>query len=147
MSTREQKMDAPRVSIKALSLREQIEAAGVAVPDQAIARRMMTASLLGLQADASARRLFLSSWRLPFVEKWTFFSPQTYAAQAPGRYGAPMPPVIAERVSKVVTAIPHNRVRIHALSKDDPWVEVVNGEESLFIGGWMRNGDYVRILL
>ena len=115
------------------------------LPDQTRARQMMEAARLWLPITATQdqinsawlRRLVYGSWRQFSVERYDSLFLRH-------RYGGAIPDSIRAKIKMIQSALPREKVVIHAKAQD-PWV-VVDGH---IVAGWMRDGrdDRVTILL
>ncbi|MFZ2555567.1 MAG: hypothetical protein WAZ27_03530 [Minisyncoccia bacterium] len=136
------------------SLRVALERAGVKPLDDAWVKKAMEAAVYGLPP-------WTSSWRLQLVQKigrkpdeWKVFSYDEYALHARvverrnwnPEYGMPMPDEIVQRVKRIDMIVPGlKEIEVHALLRDDPYVKVVRGEESAWIGAWYGRGKRQRV--
>lgn len=122
---------------------ERFVAAGFNLPDQATMKHMMLAAAHSLPWDATGWQVSRNRWR--FWQKQTFKvrSLEEYAALSDNHWGAPVPSDVLDRIKAVQERFPGVQTRIHALRKDDPFVEHILDGENLFTQAWIRSNGKV----
>lgn len=139
-----------------LSLRASLERVRVTPLDDAWVAKAMRLAQLGFPPWVSDLRANVLRSLGRKEEEWKIFSYDEYVRQANAdarlgrnpRYGAPVPPEIAERVRKIDRHVPGIKfIEVHALEREDPYVRVIRGNESAWIGGWYGRGKRQRLFL
>lgn len=139
MSTQAQRSSAPRVALLALSLRDTLEAAGITVLDPFRVKDMMRAASFGLNPHTSSRLLdeMVEAGATPKYPVWTEFDYDVYCGDQPTylNYGGSPPREVSEKIDKIRELIPDTQVIVHTIP-EDPYVEVVVGDERCWVAGW-----------
>jgi hypothetical protein len=121
-----------------VTLTERLSAMGIAVPDQHVIGNMMRAAQVGLRWGASEEKIVEKALEVG-TEDFRVFSLIEYSGVDNGTYGFPMPHDVKDHVADLQQKIPEAEIRIHAVKKDDPFVEVTLGNESVFTMAWWRD--------
>ena len=114
------------------------------LPNQDLMRLMMRAAAAGLSWDATKEDVERVEARLKAEgskpEMFVVFRLDEYAKVRNFSMGAPVPPKVATRIREAQTQYPGVEIFIHALPKEDPFVEYRNPitGESVFGDAWWR---------
>lgn len=134
-----QRIMAPRVATApSLSLLETLRGIDPAIPeDQSQVRHMMEAARIGISLTENPMRLryFVARWR---SDDWRVESLDEYLAGRPHTYGRPIPARLHDRIQRIRRGLPEAHFWVYSLRKDDPFVEVSRGLESVIVCGWTR---------
>lgn len=137
MAKVEQKAFAPKVQfpLGRKTLIERLEEAGISVPDQAAARRMMEAARLNLPINATQRRIDRAWFRRAIARKWIVYPYYQYVL-LPQRedYGG-LPLEIERYAEKVRAVAPEVKLFVHA-KLFDPFLVT---EDGTILRGWFSN--------
>lgn len=120
---------------QAVSLSRRLELIGIMVPDQKEVARMMIAARRGFHPKTSPLRVACSTFgrfrrdftRLPFRA-----FDQGYVCR---NFGGEPPREVRDTVHTIRSRIPSAEFTVYA-KYEDPWLEVRDGDEALFVHGW-----------
>lgn len=117
------------------SLVHRLEKAGIKVPDQAEARRMMEAARLGLPLTATQRRIDMAWFRRLTHPRWKQFTLEQFTDPNVRYYYGGMPHHVSVQISRIRAAIPGEQLYVNA-KVEDPWLVTKDGTILL---GWVND--------
>lgn len=137
MAKVEQKALAPKVELPfgRETTIERLEAAGISVPDQAVARRMMEAARLNLAINATQARINRAWFRRMIARDWQVYSYDRYVEHPYREDFGGLPLSIERYVGKVRAAAPDVKLFVHA-KLFDPFLVT---EDGTILRGWFPN--------
>lgn len=137
MSRMEQKALAPQVGFpfgRATTI-ERLEAAGIMVPDQVVARRMMEAARLNLRINVTQAQINRAWFRRAIARKWIVYPYDEYVLHPQREDYGGLPLSIERYAHKVRVAAPDIKLFVHA-KLYDPFLVT---EDGTILRGWFLN--------
>lgn len=141
MAKVEQKALAPKVQFpfERQTLIERLEEFGIAVPDQAAARRMMEAARLNLRINATQARIDRAWVRRMVALDWEVFTYDEYVGHSLRQNYGGLPLEIERYAEKVRAVAPEVKLFVYA-KIHDPFLVT---EDGTILRGWFANSIFL----